>query len=461
MGFENDILVVYVDGGDDDSFMPWVESFCDNIQASITQINKSIPEISRISVTDELLEQSIVSSQIVILLFPKLISTEQLAIINSLNSQITEKQSVYLLFTRLFAYSELDVFFWTKPFYLFFDHDPDNNLSRFYNEDSSGNESRLYWSKILEFSYELNQVLVGAGDSRKVIYLAETNPDQYEYRDAIKSELTHRGFRVVPSHIILGPLKEKTEQIEKYLQSAVMSIHLIGNYSGRIISGSDSTLIDFQCQMAAKRLQANENESNKFQRLIWIQHGLKLIDERQRRLVNALRHEDKNQFSEVIQAPVEEVKSFIHQKLNQLSESDIKAADKAIESVYIICEPDKLNEISTITDIVHKNGCSVLSIDFKKVSNHLLATHYEYLNIASAVIICDFNSPKPWLNSKLKDILKAPGNGRTKPFLAKALVSGKPSELNTPIGFGDGFVFDASTLNEKILEPFFNKLNPQ
>jgi hypothetical protein len=461
MVFETDILIIHVAGNDDEQGISWTQSLARNVKSAIGQISNKEPNVANITITNESIENKVKSAKIIAFIFNKLATPEHLSKVIDIHSHANELQQVKLIFTKPFKYSELGRSLKNKPYYLFYDNDSETSLLRHFSENEEGNASRLYWSKMLDLSADLKHDLLTDKPAQKTIYLAETTPEHYENRDAVKRELLQRGFKVVPSHLIIGNLKEQTEQIFEYLNQSIMSVHLIGNYSGEILTGSDISLLDLQCQLAAKRwrLSSGKDTDEIFQRLVWLQPGLKPADERQRRFVNSLRLEDKDSYFEIIQAPIEELKSVIRQRLKLFNTQLINIAENYENSVYLICEQNHVDEIEAITKILNNKGCNVLNVDFNRQPDTILATHNEYLNKASSVIICDFNCPEQWMNSKLKDLLKAPGNGRIMPFQSKAIATKQVSKYTKLKENNDYILFDANQISEKTFEPFLKKIN--
>ena len=100
-----------------------------------------------------------------------------------------------------------------------------------------------------------------------------------------------------------------------------------------------------------------------------------------------------------------------------------------------------------------------MNIDFTKTTEHVVSLHYQNLAKADSVIICDFNSQKQWIGSKLKDLVKAPGYGRKAPFLAQAIYT---KQTNRYINFKEensSLVLDANVTPSHALEPFLQKIN--
>jgi hypothetical protein len=79
--------------------------------------------------------------------------------------------------------------------------------------------------------------------------------------------------------------------------------------------------------------------------------------------------------------------------------------------------------------------------------------------MAESVIVCDFNSQKQWIDSKLKDLIKAPGYGRSKPFMAQALFSKNKNRHTNQIQLGTTILLDANDGIDKAILPFLEKLN--
>ena len=61
-------------------------------------------------------------------------------------------------------------------------------------------------------------------------------------------------------------------------------------------------------------------------------------------------------------------------------------------------------------------------METEKIISHL-SRHINNLLVADAVLIYKGDSTMDWLNSKIRDLVKAPGYGKSKPFRAIEIIS--------------------------------------
>ncbi|HOT14908.1 MAG TPA: hypothetical protein PK252_09130 [Bacteroidales bacterium] len=343
-----------------------------------------------------------------------------------------------------------------KITYYCFDEDPETGIERRYSAFEPPDISKLFWSKVLDIAYDFLQK---KGKSevqiKKAVYLAITGPELFEYRDAIRSELIHRGYTVFPEVNLTNDTEKIAEEVSAYLSKSYISIHLIGSKYGHIIPGIESSLPELQCRLSAKhlRLQAERLQHQTFQRLVWIQPKIKPIEEKQKRFLNALRVEEKNFNTEILQISLEDLKVVLREKLDYI-DGKIKSTEQNLNSVYIIYEPKDYVKVLEIVQYFEKQNVKTLLIDFVKMADTIVASHYNYLTACSSVIIYDSGNNPQWLSSKMKDLVKAPGFGRKNPFKVKAILT---KNIN---GFSgtDNLLLDANKI-DPALSIFVQKLN--
>jgi hypothetical protein len=352
-----------------------------------------------------------------------------------------------------------------KPAYTFFDVDSVIGSIRNYSVFGNSDTSRLFWAKLLDLAYDISINLLSEPNKKKssnAIYLAETTPDQYENRDIIKSEIIHRGFAVYPEHILTGNKEDLNGQIYDYLNKCLMSVHIIGNNYGEIIKGSEYSLTEMQYRASAKRWKDSIEKSTEvpFSKLVWSQPGTRPADERQRWFAGSMRAEENDAFTEIMQSPIEELKANLRMKMLSYDKSATKKTiEKSSNNAYLIYEPKDSKRIEDISQYLINNGIEVLAIDFKKHTENLVSTHYAYLSKAKAVIIFDFESNNLWINSKLKDVMKAPGFGRTEKFVVKAIFTTHKDRLGDLLKGSDNLMMDANLKISEALKPFVQKIN--
>ena len=92
-----------------------------------------------------------------------------------------------------------------------------------------------------------------------------------------------------------------------------------------------------------------------------------------------------------------------------------------------------------------------------KKTDNLVSTHYEYLVKTGSVIICDFNSNGFWIKSKLMDLIKAPGFGRTEQFKVKAIYTTQKNRYKDLSINSENIILDANLNTADALKLFIQK----
>ena len=112
-----------------------------------------------------------------------------------------------------------------------------------------------------------------------------------------------------------------------------------------------------------------------------------------------------------------------------------------------------------IADYLKKKGINVVTSLFEGDLVDLRYLHQENLRRCDASIIYYGKSSEEWIKTKLQDLLKAPGFGRTKPLKVTAVyVEDKSNfdiknlEKNKAMVLGDG------TFSPATIDPFLAKL---
>ena len=294
----------------------WANYLATSLNLTIVQLGIAKPSIEVISINEK--SKNKINAEVI--LIPGEITNNELSEIEAYISQ-SEKLKQSVVFVGYNNSIQLPAKLALSPSYTFFDTDSETGLTRVYKPTGTLDEQRLYWAKVLDLAFDLgnkissNEIEVSY---KHAIYLAQTNPEQFESRDAIRSELIHRGFTVYPTHFLEGPVDKLSGQISEYLEKCSMSIHIVGNTYGPLVEGSDNSLVELQCRLAAKRwrLASQKNGEKAFQRIVWLQPGIKPTDERHRLFVGSLRIEEKDESSEIVQTPIEDLKTVLREKIN-------------------------------------------------------------------------------------------------------------------------------------------------
>ncbi len=319
--------------------------------------------------------------------------------------------------------------------------DPDSGEIREYTDYFSTEAERQYWMKMVDLAYDIFDTLVDLKDDsakrevkniykRKTIYLAETGHDLSVQRNIIKRELQRHGYVVLPNQTLPGSLAELEKIVKKDLAESNLSIHLIGSAYGEIPSGSDRSVVDLQNKLAAeKSVTARENKED-FTRLVWISPNLANASERQKSFIeNIKRDVEAQEGTEILQTPLEDFKNIMREELVESEERKI-TEDIAGRSVYLMHDRIDVQDVKPIKEVLEKSGFRVLLPEFEGELLDVRKKHIENLKNFDAAIIYKGKVNEQWVRMKALDLLKAPGFGRKKPIIGKAILTAPGSTMN-------------------------------
>jgi hypothetical protein len=449
MNFEYDIFIGYAPaaGSDNQATTEWTHKFCQYFTVLMNRLHDKKPTIL---LHDDLrVRQTVMGDNIrdvfartavfVTILSPEYAkSTAYLKeldeIHKSVNRSKEESPKDHRIFKVLTMPSQAeDSFDCLKDElnYNFFEINRYNRKPITYDLNGKNGPHEKFWSKLVDLAYDIADVLnnlsesdAGRGQHHETpaVFLAETSFDQTENRDMLKRELRHLGIRVLP----MSPIPEEAEKakhaMEKALGESVMSIHLLGAWYGDFIKNSKYSLIDFQIKTVKEYIAAKDTTRKPIQ-FIWIPNDLKPTDQRQALYLKRLKRDEALHMTEIIETPFEVFKTILNARLNELIHPEIKPV--AVKNkLYVIYEKESGNRMDEYTDLLKKKGFDILEPHEKNGGDfYPLSKHIHNLLTADAVLIYKGNSTMEWLNSKIRDLVKAPGYGKSKPFRAVEIIS--------------------------------------
>jgi hypothetical protein len=358
-------------------------------------------------------------------------------------------------------------------------------FTRFFGSDAE----RSYWMKLVDMAYDINHVLNARESTdpdggyiniprEKTVYLASTGVDMVIQRDIIKRELIRHGYKVLPDHSLPKESKALDRMIRDDLDRCRLSIHLVGEDYGYKPRGSELSVVDIQnrvasdhtYQMVEKNKELPDNKKNLFSRLIWVSPDLKNVTERQKIFIEDLKSDAASlEEAEVLQITLQELKSIVREELvtggrfNSHREikgyKPAKIEDKS-KMIYLIADKRDVENIDDIKGYLKKAGYNVVAPSYEGDLVDLRYIHQENLRRCDASMIYFGQSSEEWIKTKLQDLLKAPGFGREKPFMAKAVYfMGKKEvdlghyEKNNAMVLGNN-----SNFEPEHLKPFLTKI---
>jgi hypothetical protein len=319
----------------------------------------------------------------------------------------------------------------------------DDHRARELSADS-GPHAIEYWQRIDDVAQDIATLLqdiklraanpdvqVFEQPAGETVYLAETSSDLSPQRDNIKRELQERGHVVIPDRPLPLNGPELEDSVRHYLETSKLSIHLIGSNYGVIPEAADRSVVCLQNDLAAERCKGNG-----FARLIWLPEGLETREERQREFIEHLKFDtDAQKGADVLQTSIEELKTYIQDKLRPKPKSgtgngngngNAHPPEAGPLRVYLVCDKQDYEQLAPVEEHLYNSGFEVTLPLFEGDEAEVREDHKESLLICDAVVIFYGNASEGWLRTKLRDLQKIPGYGRTKPMLAQAIYAGPP-----------------------------------
>lgn len=319
--------------------------------------------------------------------------------------------------------------------------DTETGETKEYTDYFSLEAERQYWMKMVDLAYDIFDSLMQIRAlnkspeirniyKRKNIYLAETGHDLSVQRNIIKRELIRHGYIVMPQQTLPGTIGELEKIVRKDLEECNLSIHLIGSAYGEIPDGSERSVVDIQNRLAAERsLYAKQNNSE-FSRLIWIAPVIANASDRQKSFIESIKRDvEAQEGAEILQTPLEDFKNIMREELVESLERKGSGAELG-KSVYLVHDRVDQQEVKALAEVIEKSGYKVLLPEFEGELLDLRKKHIDNLRSFDAAIIFKGKVNEQWVRMKVLDLLKAPGFGRKKPIMGKAIYTGNGTSIN-------------------------------
>jgi hypothetical protein len=266
---------------------------------------------------------------------------------------------------------------------------------------------------------------------RKTIYLAETGHDLSVQRNIIKRELQRHGYVVLPNQTLPGTIAELEKVVQRDLAESNLSIHLIGSAYGEIPVGSDRSVVDIQNKIAAEKSHKAKENSEDFTRLIWISPVVSNASEKQKGFIeNIKRDVEAQEGAEILQTPLEDFKNIMREELVESGERKASIEDSGGRCIYLMHDRVDVNDVKPIREVLELSGFRVLVPEFEGELLDVRKKHIDNLRTFDAAIIYKGKVNEQWVRMKALDLLKAPGFGRKKPIIGKAILTLPGSKLN-------------------------------
>ena len=431
----------------------WITNFHKFLQNLLSQLQRDESTVTLVE-ADKLTADQIAKAEMVLAIVTKSLAAKELTcdLIRKWSEQRKSKDNLVvdgvsrLLKIRKNNY-DVDVVFpelSNLVSYDLFYYDGLSGKTSEYTRFFGANTERGFWMKLIDIAYDVIHLMDPKESEKKeekaprdkTIYLASTGLDLLTQRDVIKRELKRHGYEVLPSRSLPKSVDELKNMIREDLSRCRMSIHLVGEDYGYRPEGSDQSVVEIQNNIAdeytSEMSSYNKEHNNEkpFSRLIWLNPEVKNMMERQRLFVEDIKSKaallDE---AEVLQIQLQELKSIIKEELvtggrinfrRYQQEADESAGGNE-KQVYLITDKADLEGSKKLEKFLSKQGLKVLLPAFEGDVADIRTVHQENLRRCDGSIIYYGNANSEWIKTKLSDLLKAPGMGRSKPLKVKAV----------------------------------------
>ncbi|HSS51221.1 MAG TPA: hypothetical protein VLX28_19950 [Thermoanaerobaculia bacterium] len=329
-----------------------------------------------------------------------------------------------------------------QPFlgYEFYVVDPQSGRPRELAQAYGPEAERQLLVRLDDLAYDISRLLerIKSDDGQRqdaepqkaTVYLAETSFDLREDRESVKRDLVRNGFRVLPDRPLPLIAGELEAFVREELANCALSIHLVGNGYGVVPEGETRSTVVLQHEVAAGRSAAG------LTRLIWLRHGPEVEDARQRDFLEHLRTDPAvHAGAELLEIPLEDLKSLIHRKLEppepkreprQEKENAAAPGPDGPARIYLLCDQQDEEAARTLEGFLFDRGFEVVLPLFAEDEAEARLDHEESLSSCDAVLLYYGEAGEPWLRRKLRELQKSAGLGREKPLLARGIYLAPP-----------------------------------
>ena len=325
--------------------------------------------------------------------------------------------------------------------YNFYDIDTLTAKPRTFDPRIGSSTQRSYWLKLSDVCYDISYMLrCVAGEVeeetsvRRTVYMSAVANDMMPVRDRLNRELTQRGYKVLPGTALPSNSSDIEQVTQKDLEKCVLSIHLIGESYGAILSDRDLSVVALQDEIAHRHtlsvIEARKLDSSlpSFHRLIWLDPDIENIDEMQRIFIEDLKTEAATiEEAEVMEVPLSEFMLIIRNNLARQqvvlpSFSIEDEPDESEHSVYLMHDLTDKHEVESLASLLIDEGLKIKSLSNEGSPAGLRYEHQEHLKTCSACIIYVKKAHLQWFASRLQDLFKAPAFDRKSPMRARAVL---------------------------------------
>ncbi len=486
------IIMLYAnldDKPDSQSSKGWVSIFVENLERLLNRLSGEKHSIVKLSEYDLDLDSYPLEPSIIIPVFSLnlLQAPIFMSYLSVLEKEATKKRkaSASIKFINVFKNriptEEIPPYLLKNKFYNFFDID---SLTDFVTEISfqeDPDKDHDYWMKIFDIAADIKNINEAQRSPVKTaeklvknlrpsgIYIAQSGIDQHNQRDNLCRELLRSQYDVHQLDTVDGSYDDIVKQINEKLSKCQLSIHLVGEDSGKLIKDRGLSILEIENQLASEHSrQVNDKPGVKyyerFNRIIWISESNENLTVKQKIFIDNLKKDLVNiEYAEIMDCPIETLKGFIIGKINEnkIGQEQVMIPDAETgKSIYLICDKTEREECKPISNFLKDQGFKVILSNFDGEILQIRHKHIRNLKDCDGTLIYHGKNNENWVKSKLFDSVKALGLGRSKGKNPTAVIvdSNKKVDLDLYFDKDNLILFKNQKVNKSSFKSFLNQL---
>lgn len=287
---------------------------------------------------------------------------------------------------------------------------------------------------------------------KPTVYLAEPAKDQVENHKLIKLELLQFKFRVLPDQPLPANVKEYDQAVQRYLEQAQLSVHLLGESYGEILDIDDEerSTPHVQYDLAVALAQAG-----KLTQLVWLPPGLTLKPGgKQDKLVTQV----KNSSREYLQVKLEDLKTEIHNKLKPPPKDIWAELAGDPVTVCLFCHEQDFAQVGPLFSYLKLEEAYKVKLPLQ--DQEPPEKYKQLLQSSDAVLLYYGAADEEWFSNMWRVIQKLSTTGRTKPLAAKAIYIGEcETKEKSLLSSSDPLVLkNYAPFTPEIIAPFIQRI---
>jgi hypothetical protein len=352
--------------------------------------------------------------------------------------RIGNKTRIVKVLKTLVERSKLPAILDTMLGYQFYAIEPESESVREFLIDPSPKGGAAYFARIDDVALEVKRLIDLLAprstpsnplpQPRTAVYLAVPSSDAQGHNDQLRRELDDRGLLVLPEKPLPLTADQIVESVRQDIGRSALSIHALGARYGFIPEGETRSIVEIQYDIGKQRADGN------FTCAIWIPRGLNPVEGRQRELIERVQTQrSKKADIEVLETSLEELKTFVVDRLRRrsMAEATAKPAMNGDGSrhhtrVYLVYDKLDRETVAPLRTHLDAQGFEILQPVMKGEPKQIRELHEDYLRLADGVLLYWGVADEFWLKSKVNDLLRIRGLGRTEPFRASAVYLADP-----------------------------------